>query len=140
MTQPMTNKYLLHKSRIVSPTMEKPEMPSWTGNWDRYNLEIIEYEAHLSTLPGIECSQELLSKWKDGDWLEEGKDCLIETVIGSYEEYVNGGHLVAVPVQSEGEDEKAIKHIEKKLHVEINQPSGGHVWRYIKSNYKLIKK
>lgn len=71
-----------------------------TNKYLLYNSRLVK--------PGIECSEELLAKFKDGDWLEEGKDFATEP-----RPVCHGRHstmeLVAVPVQSEGEDEMWIE-------------------------------
>jgi hypothetical protein len=112
----MTNKYLLHNSRLVKPEMEKP---SRIDDWRSFHVEKNNYNAHLESLwqeSKIECSQELLAKWKDGDWLIEGKDFKLDPMVWQYGRVSVSTSEIAVPVQSEeGEDEITVKLGGKKL-------------------------
>lgn len=109
-------KYLLYNSRLVRPEMEKPKRRNdYLDHYFEYLNAMSEYRKHLSTLPGIECSEELLAKFKDGQELIEGKDFATEP-----RPVCHGRHstmeLIAVPVQSDEENwSKGMKAVQDDI-------------------------
>lgn len=144
--------HIIYKSRIVSPKMEKPVQDKYkttpelgggyrVTDWLSFDTALLEYEQHLESLwpDGIECSPELLEKFKDGDEVIEGKDYQLERRPVCHGRHSTMGEF-AVPVQSdaveEGEDEMW-KDIKRRLWLSFDQEKEV---KNLKAKYKLIKK
>lgn len=157
---------IIFKGKIVKTEMEKPESGKFFDLYGNrltllYNSAMIEYNAHLSTLPGIECSPELLAKFKDGDEVNEsefekepqilinynGNDEWIKIDMTTFLNHPRRDHvrIIAVPVQSDEEERMSFDELKyailkaPKIKSEYRQAAIV-IIRDIFQQYKLTKR